>query len=501
MFAPIAGMGKPLEAQAEGNSVSGGDAGTTEAAVRWDSANPGTVTWTAAGDCDAYAAYIYNEEGKLVSMFDISDSPSATSGYVLDFVSRLRCESNYFQAKKVQVEIRNTTSTIGKTEDFLEIPENMVVNFETNGGTPIASQTLGDADRNSTYDGDFVVKGAKTTKEGYTFKGWYLDSALTDNRSIYYGGESKEEIDATELRYSWMRSMVQYYNYEGTNNIEDGMIVMEALYRPEITLYAKWVPNDQAQGESSQEENNNAPQETESVPQEDEEVILPAGEGVSRIMREAENGGVEIDETDQMTGATITTVQEPSGKITVRTSGQKVNANVTIPEGICIKAADGTQVAINVQELRTYVRPVEVDSDMKKAVMHPINLSAKGMSITTSEPYTMDLSLSYENTAITDLTGSITFTVKIPEDAGIDFSKPVAVVRVHDWTPEVLDTVVNVEERTLTFTTDVFSVYGVVNVEVKAPRTGETWMNQSLLAVLFVCILTGISVLEIRRRK
>ncbi len=95
--------------------------------------------------------------------------------------------------KKSNVTIMNTTSELptlipniagaGKFADFglgdfSDINTNVetfTVNFETNGGTPITSQTVASGS---------TIKSVSTTRSGYTFKGWYTNSGLTSSFDV-----------------------------------------------------------------------------------------------------------------------------------------------------------------------------------------------------------------------------------------------------------------------------------------------------------------------------
>ena len=54
----------------------------------------------------------------------------------------------------------------------VRIPERYVVNFKTNGGTSVSSQTVREDEK--------VVRPVDPSREGYTFGGWYTDSSLTN---------------------------------------------------------------------------------------------------------------------------------------------------------------------------------------------------------------------------------------------------------------------------------------------------------------------------------
>ena len=66
------------------------------------------------------------------------------------------------------------------------------VNFNSNGGSAVASQTVA-------Y-GDTVTKPTDPTLDGYTFKGWYTDEALTTAYDF-----SKEVTSAFTLYAKWVQ--------------------------------------------------------------------------------------------------------------------------------------------------------------------------------------------------------------------------------------------------------------------------------------------------------
>ena len=64
---------------------------------------------------------------------------------------------------------------IGKFNDVSTDVETFTVNFETNGGTSINSQTV--------VSGG-IIKSVSTTRSGYTFKGWSTKADLSDSFDV-----------------------------------------------------------------------------------------------------------------------------------------------------------------------------------------------------------------------------------------------------------------------------------------------------------------------------
>lgn len=69
------------------------------------------------------------------------------------------------------------------------------VNFNANGGSDVISQNV--------KKGDIVTKPAAPKKEGYTFKGWYSDSALKNA----YNFSTAVNSDLTLIRRSGKKSL------------------------------------------------------------------------------------------------------------------------------------------------------------------------------------------------------------------------------------------------------------------------------------------------------
>lgn len=209
----------------------------------------------------------------------------------------------------------------------------------------------------------------------------------------------------------------------------------------------------------------------------------------------AEKDDGEEDETetvmDMGNGVMVRNEQNDNGEIRVSTSGQEIETTYTVPAGSRVKKADGTEVLMSAEKLVTYIASNTVDSGIRERVLNPVNARSKEMRITTDNPYTIDITLVYDGEIVPELTNAITFTIEIPQSANVDFSKPVAVVRVHNGVSEFLDTTVNAAERKVSFQTDGFSVYAVVNVGKISPKTGET----RDYAVEIILLMGGILVM------
>lgn len=81
------------------------------------------------------------------------------------------------------IKIDKDINLIAKWQEFDEETEKVTVKFETDGGTTISNQII--------ESGTKITKPESPTKEGYKFKGWYLneeefnfDTPITENIEI-----------------------------------------------------------------------------------------------------------------------------------------------------------------------------------------------------------------------------------------------------------------------------------------------------------------------------
>ena len=224
--------------------------------------------------------------------------------------------------------------------------------------------------------------------------------------------------------------------------------------------------------------------------QEDEEEELPSSDGSKRVLSENPNGEVVVSETLADKSAVVETTKNQSGDLHINIFHQTpgLGTRVNISSSVGIKNADGTSSTFNVETLRTYVKASDVSAEEKRLIANPSNSSAKGLKVLNDNPYVLDISLFDGDNKINELTGEITFTINVPENAGINFALPVAVVRIHDGKAEILDTQkIENEPRAYQFKTDKFSTYAVVNVAHLSPKTGQD--SGSLWGLWTVCAL------------
>lgn len=547
ILSSVGNLYNPLYASAE-STVSGGDTSqeTTKkldkTKVTLDKENPGIIHWTPVEGADHYKITIrclgesYNGAPPAgvyspVAMTVEKEVTNVDLAWYFSRMAGLRSSGADISVMAISdsedVESSNSKS-YGYGYGYDGIFKSMKVNFETNGGTDIPQKT---AYHNMALLNDRVVRDVVTTREGYEFKGWYLDEALQDNSGIYYG----EAVDIDTSTIPMPNNASDFFiknsaTPERLAYLPEGAILLEALYKPEITLYAKWEKigteetgteetgteensteetgakdsgteetgaeetgtKETGTGEKNQSTSIGLGEDSEDGATEQEEVVLPSEAGTNRIMSTQADGSVEVEEKNDSDGSSVLTVQGASGSLNVTTYNREANAVIDIPAGVSIKAADGSVITIKAENLRTYIEPVKVAADMKAKITKPVNAGEKGLTVNGTDPYILNLTLTNNNALINELTGGITFTVSIPESANVDFNKPVAVVRVHDGVPEFLDTSVNAAERKVTFTTDRFSFYAVTNVTVESPKTGEESSSDILLLIVVFSAVSGI---------
>ncbi len=147
--------------------------------------------------------------------------------------------------KTVYLAIYNSGSTPGAdittinsiTLEKEKLPSTLTVNYETNGGDALASGTFTDTEYTS---GITASNLATPTKAGYTFEGWYTDSALT----TAFDSATITETTSITLYAKWTEGYeFNFESYTVGDSLYEPTVVDATTYKPEYDAFihsGKW---------------------------------------------------------------------------------------------------------------------------------------------------------------------------------------------------------------------------------------------------------------------
>lgn len=153
----------------------------------------------------------------------------------IDYSGDIKDSLSYFYSDH-----KNYVLAVEKDDIVLKAKETCTVNFDTNGGNSINSQTMN--------KGELIVEPELVTKDGYIFDGWYQDSVLTNPWDF-----TKDTVDNSMTLYAkWnvVKYTITYLLNDGVNhndnpaeyNIESEQIIIK---NPSKTgcIFLGWTSN------------------------------------------------------------------------------------------------------------------------------------------------------------------------------------------------------------------------------------------------------------------
>ena len=242
---------------ADGNNVVIDDESVDESAILWTVGSDGSLK--------NGSYYVYRASGNAQASLTLNTNTSTKysnwtyTGEQLTVVGGSGSSTTYY------IYYNNgwyTNTSTSYTAKLYSTQEYHTVTFETNGGTAVEPQEV--------KDGDLLGPIGETTREGYTFAGWYKDEALTTEYNFLYPVKSDFTLYAkwTAIVYHTVTFNTNGGTAVASQKLEDGNCATEPTaptlngftfagwYSDEaltteydftkpvtsdITIYAKWV--------------------------------------------------------------------------------------------------------------------------------------------------------------------------------------------------------------------------------------------------------------------
>lgn len=465
-----------------------------------------------------------SEIATAVLLWDNAETVTVTGNVALDlnghsFTGTIKLASD--ATLEAEEGLTVTTDVEGKAVSYVDgvykLIDQYTVTFAVDGGSAVEAQKI-------PAGGKAVKPAAAPTKSGYTFEGWYADSACTTefdfnaeigaNTTVYAKWEliphvcdikSVEKVDPT----CTAPGKQAYYKCEGC-----GKFFEDAAGETEITDLTTW-GNISALGHNWKDADCTTPK-TCSVCKVTEGEALGhswsdwtkqddgsykrecAGCGIAETMTISEEKPVDATPEDNAAESILS-----------NTDIELIDMVLTNDEQSEVAAGADVSIYLVVDDVSETVAEEEKAAAEAKAgddeigMYLDINLFKK---VDTTE------------TQVTETSGLITITITIPDEllnTDASVTRTYKIVRVHEdedgtLVTDILEGVFDAKDKSFTFKTDKFSTYALAyadtntnagGTDINTPQTGDNSMMWLWIALLFVGGLGVAGVMVFGKKK